>query len=135
MRGALPGRPIRVGEPMPWFSARTITGNAFELQVSAGRWIVLEALRAQAAQFHEDRLTLHVVLRKVPHDMAPLAALGTPAFSCLADADGAIADRCGGTACTVVFDPLLHCVANIPLDHPNGHAAMLRNEPISSARA
>jgi len=142
MRGALPGRPIRVGDPMPWFSARTITGNAFELQVSAGRWIVLclldsleapgamgevEALRAQAAQFHEDRLTLHVVLRKVPHDMAPLAVLGTPAFSFLADADGAIADRCGGTACTVVLDPLLHCVANIPLDHPNGHAAMLRS--------
>ena len=73
-------RPIRVGDPMPWFSARTITGQAFELQVSAGRWIVLclaeaidapgamaavEALRSEAARLHEDRFVAHVVLRTI----------------------------------------------------------------------
>ena len=49
-----------------------------------------------------------------------------PALGFLADTDGAIVARCGA-ARTVVLDPMLHCVANIPLDHPNGHAAMLRN--------
>jgi hypothetical protein len=125
---------------MPWFGARTVAGNAFELQVIAGRWIVLcfagaleapdamdevEALRAQAARFDADRLTAHVVLRTLPHDPARLAALETPAFSFLHDADGTIAARRG--ACTVVLDPLLHCVAVVPFDHPNGHAAMLRD--------
>ena len=135
----LPERPIRVGDPMPWFRARTVAGNAFELQVIAGRWIVLcfpgsleapgamdevAALRAQAAQL-EDRLSVHIVLRALPRDHAPLAALETPAFSFLDDTDGTIAARCGG--CTVVLDPLLHCVAVVPPDHPNGHAAMLRD--------
>jgi hypothetical protein len=105
MRRDWPERPIRVGDPMPWFSARTVTGNAFELQVSAGRWVVLlalgsleapgardelAALLAQAARLHEDRLVVQVVLREVPHDVAPLAALSTPALGFLADPDGAI---------------------------------------------
>jgi peroxiredoxin len=137
----LPERPIRVGDPMPWFSARTVTGHAFELQVSAGRWIVLcfmgsleasgapaefEGLLAQSERFHEDRLTAHVILTDVPKDPRALAALSDEAFNFLADPDGAITRRCGVQAArTIVLDPMLRCVANIPFDHPNGHAAML----------
>lgn len=103
----LPGRQVLVGDPMPWFSARTATGAPFELQVSAGRWIVLsfmgsleprgtrelEALLAQAAHFHEDRLVVYVVLTDVPRDLAPLAALSGPAFGFLQDTDGEITRR------------------------------------------
>ena len=132
---------VSVGDPMPWFSARTVTGSAFELQVSAGRWIVLcflgsleapqavaelEALLAHAHQFHEDRLVAHVVLTDVPSDPTPLAALSGPAFSFLADPGGQITRQCGEEAPrTIVLDPMLRCVATIPFDHPNGHAAML----------
>jgi peroxiredoxin len=141
MRGEFAGRPIRVGDPMPWFSARTVTGNAFELQVSAGRWIVLcflgsleapgamqelTALLAHAPHFDEERLTAHIILTEVPSDSAPLAALSGPAFSFLADPDGAITQS-AATAGTVVLDPMLRCVAHIPFDHPNGHATMLAN--------
>ncbi len=137
----LPERQLLVGDPMPWFSARTATGAPFELQVSAGRWIVLsfmgslepqgarelEALLAQAAHFHEDRLVAHVVLTDVPGDLAPLAALSGPAFGFLQDADGEITRRCGARRCTIVLDPMLRCVANVPFDHPNGHAVLLRD--------
>jgi peroxiredoxin len=134
-------RPILVGDPIAWFSARSVTGHAFELQVSAGRWIVLcfmgsleapgamgelEALLAQPERFHEERLTAHVILTDVPADTRALAALSDQAFNFLADPDGAIARRCGAQAPrTIVLDPMLRCVANIPFDHPNGHAAML----------
>jgi hypothetical protein len=87
----------------------------------------LEALLAQAAHFHEDRLVAHVVLTDVPGDLAPLAALSGPAFGFLPDADGEITRRCGGRRCTIVLDPMLRCVANIPFDHPHGHAMLLRD--------
>ena len=66
---------IALGDPVPWFSAATVTGASFHLQVAAGRWIVLcflgPADGAQARQklaellrdadlFDEDRLTAHV---------------------------------------------------------------------------
>ncbi len=41
MRCVSAERPILVGDPIAWFSARTVTGHAFELQVSAGRWVAL----------------------------------------------------------------------------------------------
>ena len=90
MRCALPGRPIRVGDPMPWFSARTVTGNAFELQVSAGRWIVLCFLGSLEAPGAMDEAGSAAGAGRavprgspgrprgpadVPHDLAPLAAL------------------------------------------------------------
>jgi len=83
-------------------------------------------LLAQPERFHEDRLTAHVILTDVPEDIRALAALSDQAFNFLADIDGAIARRCGAQAArTIVLDPMLRCVANIPFDHPNGHARML----------
>ena len=32
---------IVLGDPVPWFGAPLLTGGSFNLQVSAGRWIVL----------------------------------------------------------------------------------------------
>ena len=93
----------------------------------------VKALLAQAAQFHEDRLIVHVVLREVPHDLAPLAALAAPP-SASSPTPTERSPIGAATACTMVLDPMLHCVANIPLDHPNGHAAMLRNVIACAAR-
>ena len=87
----------------------------------------MEALLAQAAQFHEDRLAVHVVLAEVPHDVAPLAALERARLQLSRRhrrRDLPIGAARRAPWCSI---RLLHCVANIPLDHPNGHAAMLRN--------
>ena len=35
-----------LGDPVPWFSAPMITGGAFDLHVSAGRWVILSFLGA-----------------------------------------------------------------------------------------
>ena len=37
-------QPIALADPVPWFSARSITGGSIELQINAGRWIVLAFL-------------------------------------------------------------------------------------------
>src|SRR5262249_57433832 len=74
------------GDPVPWFSARTLTGAPFDLHVAAGRWIVLCFLgspadpRAQhelgellneAHRFEEDRLVFHRVFTPPPGGPAP----------------------------------------------------------------
>jgi peroxiredoxin len=130
---------LSVGDPAPWFSARTVTGNAFELQVSAGRWIVLcflgsleapgamvelEALLSHAHRFHEDSLIAHVVLTGIPSNLGELGAINSPAFSFLTDPHGEITAQFGG-ARTIVLDPMLRCVSNVGFDHPNGHGPML----------
>ena len=33
-----------LGDPVPWFSAPVVTGGAFDLHVSAGRFVVLSFL-------------------------------------------------------------------------------------------
>src|ERR1700722_563646 len=88
---------IALGDPVPWFSAATVTGGSFHLQVAAGRWIVLcflgPADDAQARQklaellgdadlFDEDRLTAHVILTTPPAE--PPAEISNAAVSFLA---------------------------------------------------
>src|ERR1700690_2536595 len=99
---------IALGDPVPWFSAATITGGSFHLQVAAGRWIVLcflgpaadPQVRQKLAEllrdtdlFDEDRLTAHVVLTTPPEE--PLTELGNPAVSFLADYDRALSRSYG----------------------------------------
>ena len=38
------GKNIVLGDPVPWFGAPLIGDGAFNLQVAAGRWIVLSFL-------------------------------------------------------------------------------------------
>ena len=33
-----------LGDPVPWFSLAVVTGGSFDLQASAGRWVVLSFL-------------------------------------------------------------------------------------------
>ncbi len=132
---------IALGDPVPWFSAATITGGSFHLQVAAGRWIVLcflgPADGAQARQklaellrdtdlFDEDRLTAHVVLT-TPAE--PPAEIGNSAVSFLADYDRALSRSYGAleTSRTVVLDPMLRAVANIAWNRLDDHLAGLRD--------
>jgi peroxiredoxin len=135
---------LNLGDPVPWFSARTLAGGAFDLQVAAGRWIVLAFLgnpaEPRAAQelaelmqardlFHPDRMICYAVLTQPPADPAQYADSGTNAFAALADYDGAITAAFGATDMprTVILDPMLRAIANIPWDYAAGHAQAVRD--------
>src|SRR5580692_3615161 len=137
-----PQNQITLGDPVPWFSAATVTGGSFNLQVAAGRWIVLcflgPADGAQARQklaellgdadlFDEDRLTAHVVLATPPAE--PPAEIGNSAVSFLADYDCALSRSYGAleTSRTVVLDPMLRAIANISWNSLDDHLPGLRD--------
>ncbi len=134
---------VTLGDPVPWFSAPLLAGGAFNLQVAAGRWIVLSFLGSPAnprAQqelslllgdtrlFDEDRLVFYGVLAAPPGDPAYLK-YSSAAVSFITDYDGELS-ACYGAAekpRTIVLDPMLRAVANIPWDYPEGHAQSVRN--------
>ena len=137
------GNRVTLGDPAPWFGAPLLGDGAFNLQVAAGRWIVLSFLgspadpRAKrelsellrdAPPFDEDRIVFAGVLTAPPADPAQYAALTTPAISFIADYDGAVSRAFGAaeTPRTVVLDPMLRAVADIPWDYPAGHARTVR---------
>ncbi len=135
---------ITLGDPVPWFSAPLIGDGAFSLQVAAGRWVVLSFLGSpddpkakeelaklihDARLFHEDRIVFYGVFIAPPSDPSYYIALNTFAISFIADYDGAISRAFGATDTprTVVLDPMLRAVADIPWDFPEGHAKTIRN--------
>ena len=134
---------LTLGDPVPWFSARTLAGAPFDLHVAAGRWVVLcflgspdepraqhelSELLAEAHRFDEDRLVFCAVFTVPPADLAPYANSGHRALSFLADYGGAISRAFGAAAMprTVVLDPMLRAVADVPWDEPAGHAQTVR---------
>jgi len=134
---------LTLGDPVPWFSARTLTGAPFDLHVAAGRWVVLcflgspdeprahcelSELLAEAHRFDEDRLVFCGVFTVPPADLAPYANSGHRALSFLADYGGAISRAFGAAAMprTVVLDPMLRAVADVAWDEPAGHAQTVR---------
>jgi predicted 2-oxoglutarate/Fe(II)-dependent dioxygenase YbiX/peroxiredoxin len=133
-----------LGDPVPWFSARTVTGAAFDLHVAAGRWIVLcflgsptdpraqqelAALLQEAHRFDEDRIIVYGVFTTPPDDLAPYVNSTTTALAFLADYGGALSRAYGAGEMprTVVLDPMLRAVADVPWDEPNGHAQTVRS--------
>src|ERR1700758_4182324 len=134
---------IILGDPVPWFSAPLIKDGAFNLQVAAGRWIVPASLgppadpRAQAELgellreahlFSPDRIVFYGVLTAPPADPALYATLCTDAVSFIADYDGAVSRAFGAADAprTIVLDPMLRAVANVPWNEPAGHAQTVR---------
>jgi predicted 2-oxoglutarate/Fe(II)-dependent dioxygenase YbiX/peroxiredoxin len=132
-----------LGDPVPWFSARTLTGAPFDLHVAAGRWIVLcflgapadpraqhelSELLTEAHRFDEDRLVFYGVFTAPPGDAAPYVNSAQGALSFLADYDGAVSRAYGAAAMprTVVLDPMLRAVADVGWDNPAGHAETVR---------
>ncbi len=137
--------PPRLGDPVPGFTAATVTGGTVALHVDAGRWVALaflgslaEPRAAQelaellgaAALFNEDHLVFYGVLTAPPPPAAlqQLAAISGPSVAFIADYAGTISAAYGaqGAPRTVVLDPLQHAVADIPWDHPAGHGASVR---------
>jgi predicted 2-oxoglutarate/Fe(II)-dependent dioxygenase YbiX/peroxiredoxin len=138
-----PGR-IVLGDPVPWFAAPLITEGSFNLSVAAGRWIVLSFLDSPADPraerelaelmsvlplFHEDRIVFYGLLTAPPHDPAPYVKLTSTAVSFLADYDGAIARvfGAGESPRTIILDPMLRAVADIPWNYPDGHGHTVRS--------
>jgi predicted 2-oxoglutarate/Fe(II)-dependent dioxygenase YbiX/peroxiredoxin len=135
---------ISLGDPVPWFGAPLVAEGQFNLQVAAGRWVVLSFLGSPANPrvsveiaellrdadlFDEDRLVFYGVLRAPPGDIAPYIKLSTSAVSFIADYDGAISRSFGAAEMprTIVLDPMLRAVADIPWDYAAGHAASVRS--------
>ncbi|HEX3505933.1 MAG TPA: 2OG-Fe(II) oxygenase [Xanthobacteraceae bacterium] len=137
-------RAITLGDPAPWFTAPLIGDGTFSLQVAAGRWVVLSFLGSpddpkakeelakllhDARLFHEDRIVFYGVFTTPPSDPSYYVALNTFAISFIADYDGAISRAFGATDAprTVVLDPMLRAIADIPWDFAEGHAKTVRN--------
>ena len=130
---------IVLGDPVPWFDTPLVTGGAFDLHVSAGRWVMLSFLGSpgsprageelaklleNAELFREDHLIACFVLSEPPPDVARLAAISSNSLFFLADYDGAISRSFGADDVlrTVILDPMLRTVADIGWDFPQGHA-------------
>ena len=144
---------IILGDPVPWFAAPLVTGGSFDLHVFGGRWVVLAflgspadprvdqkiaELRRDQDLFDEDRIIVRGVLTAAPSHVAKYAADGTKAISFVADYDGAISRAYGAfnSPRTIVLDPMLRAVADIPWDFAQGHAATARHpaRPTSDRR-
>jgi peroxiredoxin len=136
---------IPLGDPVPWFSLPSVTGGRVDLHVDAGRWVVLCFLNSvsdpksavelatilgDASHLDEDHLVFFGILTTPPSPEmnAALAQTTGPALNFLVDYDGAISRRYGaeGAPRTILLDPLLRAVANVPFDDPNGHGAQIR---------
>jgi predicted 2-oxoglutarate/Fe(II)-dependent dioxygenase YbiX/peroxiredoxin len=137
-------RKIVLGDPVPWFTAPVISGGSFSLSVAAGRWVVLSFLgspsdpRAERELaemldvfqlFHENRLVFHGILTALPQNPAPYLKVSTSATSFLADYDGEISRLFGAADMprTIILDPMLRAVADIPWDYAAGHAQTVRD--------
>src|SRR5580658_8668858 len=84
------GDRIALGDPVPWFGAPLVGDGAFNLQVAAGRWIVLSFLGSPADPkakaeltellrnvqlFGPDRIVFYGVLTALPSDPSHYLAL------------------------------------------------------------
>ena len=135
---------IVLGDPVPWFTAPVMSGGSFSLSVAAGRWIVLSFLGSPADPraerelaemlevlplFHEDRLVFYGVLTALPPNPAPYLKLSTAAMSFLADYDSEISRSFDAAVMprTIILDPMLRAVADIPWDYAAGHAQTVRD--------
>ena len=131
--------PITLGDPVPWFTAPLINGATFDFHVFGGRWVVLAFLGSPGnpaadekiaelmkddALFDDDRIVVRGVFTAPPADIAKYVQMCTKAFSFIADYDGAVSRAFGAADMprTVVLDPMLRAVADIPWDFVPGHA-------------
>jgi peroxiredoxin len=130
---------VVLGDPVPRFSAPQVTGGAFDLHVSAGRWVVLAffgspadpraqvefaSLLREADRFGDNHLVVACIFTAPPENLAGLAEIRSDGLFFLADYDGEISRSFGALEMprTIVLDPMLRAVADIAWDFPQGHA-------------
>jgi len=129
---------------VPRFSAQLVTGGPFDLHVCAGRWVVLSFLGAPDRPKVDDEIAAllrladilgedHVIVRGIftaaPTAIDKYAMLSNAALSFVADYDGSIT-RCFGAfdmPRTIVLDPMLRAIADIPWNYPQGHTESVIN--------
>jgi cephalosporin hydroxylase/predicted 2-oxoglutarate/Fe(II)-dependent dioxygenase YbiX/peroxiredoxin len=126
---------VRLGDPVPWFGAPTLDGGSFNLQVAAGRWIVLAFLGADGAakqdaldalfrdvRFNEDHVIFCGIVRAPQSALGAFAGRTGEAVSFVADPDGAISRSLGAAdqPRLLVLDPMLRAIANIAWDAGGG---------------
>jgi predicted 2-oxoglutarate/Fe(II)-dependent dioxygenase YbiX/peroxiredoxin len=133
---------ISLGDPVPWFKTQSLSGERIDLHVSAGRWVLLAflgplaepgtqreiaMLAKRTASFSNDHLVMYAILTKPPEDAQALLALAGPVLKFITDYDGSIGIRYGANRAprTIVLDPMLRAVANIPSNPPIEHDAIL----------
>jgi len=132
------GRAITLGDPVPGFEARTITGASVSLHADAGRWVVLAflgsleepraaqelaALLGEARHFAEHRLVVYGVLAAPSAPKSVDQAGRSPLPSSLHRA----AD---------FTDCWEKTAAHLPVIHPPGPSFLLRAElPAPAKRA
>jgi len=140
---------VVLGDPVPWFSARDIFGGVVDLHLAAGRWIMLAffgslddalsqhrmgMLLRQAALTSDDHMVIYVVLGAPPNCSDALRPFAT-VLRFLADYDGSIGAFYGAhhSPRTVMLDPMLRAIANIPAEPFDQHdrvlAGLLRDLP------
>jgi cephalosporin hydroxylase/predicted 2-oxoglutarate/Fe(II)-dependent dioxygenase YbiX/peroxiredoxin len=126
---------VRLGDPVPWFGAPTLDGGSFNLQVAAGRWIVLaflgtdgtpmhDALEAlfRDVRFNEDHVIFCGIVRAPQSALGAFAGRAGAAVSFVADPNGAISRSFGAADQPRLFvlDPMLRAIANIAWDSGGG---------------
>jgi peroxiredoxin len=133
---------VSLGDPAPWFSARSLAGGELHLHVNAGRWVVLSffpelsspraqeefrALVTQLAAVTEEKMIGYAVLATPADNLAGLLTEPVPSLRLVVDYDGAVTRLYGAKELprTVVLDPMLRAIAIVPWNHPNGHAVVL----------
>ena len=123
---------IKLGDPVPWFDAKTLAGASINLGVIAGRWIVLcflgalddaEIVRSlaeilgEASLFNDDQLVFYGILSAPPKEAKELASVSHKALGFITDYTGELSRLYGATntPCFIVLDPLLRAVCNFPI--------------------
>ena len=96
---------VSLGDPAPWFSARSLNGGELHLHVNAGRWVVLSfftelsspraqeeflALVSQLSSVTEDKMVGYAVLTAPADTLASLLPTPVPTLRLVADYDGAL---------------------------------------------
>jgi hypothetical protein len=131
---------IRLGDPVPWFGGPLLGGDgSFNLQVAAGRWIVLTFFGSAGLgaseheldeligglRFDDDHVVFCGVLATPPQNPKRLIGCSSSAVNFVADYDGVIGRQFGALERprTFVLDPMLRAVANIPADAAGGHVS------------
>jgi len=125
-----------LGDPVPWFEARTIAGASVNLSVVAGRWIALcflnslsdpemtrtlVELLSEANHFNDDHLVFYGILTVPPPEAKRLIDASHKALGFITDYTGDITRLYGADHAPrlIVLDPLLRTIGNFPIG-PNG---------------
>jgi cephalosporin hydroxylase/predicted 2-oxoglutarate/Fe(II)-dependent dioxygenase YbiX/peroxiredoxin len=128
---------LPLGDPVPWFGAPTLSDGSFNLQVAAGRWIVLAFLDCadgdatdnelealfRDVRFDEEHIIFCGVIRAPRSALERFANRAGKAVSFVADPDGTISRSFGAADGPRLFvlDPMLRAIANIPWGERGAH--------------